>query len=107
MSTLYLLAPRSKNNSASHQKNFHAIVANGVGPDYGISAAQIGRIHIGMPVVLFDRDRALQASGTVAGWSATTKAGNGVQRYDVAIRGFAPQQYSHPPRVNRFGVAIY
>ncbi len=107
MSTLYLLAPRSKNNSFSHQKDLYTILASGIGPDYGISGAQLNQVRVGMPVVLFDRDRALQASGTVAGWSATTKAGNGVQRYNVTVLGFTPQTYTHPPRVNRFGVAIH
>ena len=37
----------------------------------------------------------------------TTKAGNGVQRYDVSIRGLALRPYTNPPKVNRFGVGIY
>ena len=107
MRTLYLLAPRSKNNPSSHQKDFYTIMANGVGPDYGISSSQISEVNDGMPVVLFDRDRCLQASGIVASYTPTTKAANGVQRYDVAISNLALQQYTSPPRVNRFGVAIY
>jgi len=107
MSTLFLLAPKSKNNPSSHQKDFHTIFNSGIGPDYGISRGQIARIFVGMPVVLFDRDLQRQASGTVVGYTPTTKAGNGVQRYDVNISNFSPQQYNDPPRVNRFGVAIY
>lgn len=107
MSTLYLLAPQSKNNPTTHHRDFYTILTNGVGPDYGISTAQLSQIHAGMRVILFDRDRALQASGTVAGLRPTTRAGNGVQRYDITVRGFVTQTYAHPPRVNRFGVGIY
>jgi len=107
MSTLYLLAPRSKNNPLSHQKDFYTILANRLGPDYGISKGQIARIQVGMPVILFDRDRRLQAAGSVGGYTATTKAGNGTQRYDIVLRNLATQNYTSPPRVNRFGVAIY
>jgi hypothetical protein len=60
-----------------------------------------------MPVVVFDRDRGLQAEGAVTGYAATNKAGNGVQRYSVGIRDLTLQQYTHLPKVNRFGVAIY
>jgi hypothetical protein len=108
MSTLFLLAPKSKNNPSSHQKDFHTIFNSGIGPDYGISQSQIAQIFVGMPVVLFDRDLQRQAVGTVVGYTPTDKkAGNGVQRYDVKISNFSPQQYNNPPRVNRFGVAIY
>ena len=107
MSTLYLLAPRSKNNPASHQKDFHTIVANRLGPDYGISARHMAQIYGGMPVVVFDRDRALQVRGIVVSCAPTKKAGNGVQRYNVVLRDLVPQQYNSPPAVNRFGVAIY
>jgi len=107
MHTLYLLAPRSKNNPSSRHRDFYTILANGVGPDYGISTGQMGQIHSGMPVILFDRDRALQARGTVTSCSATTRAANGVQRYNVTVRGFSREPYTHPPRMNRFGVAIY
>jgi|ERR1700733_1494509 len=107
MPTLFLLAPRSKNQPTTNHKDFHTIRANGVGPDYGISANLIGRISAGMRVVVFDRDRGLQAEGAVTGYTKTRKAGNGVQRYDVAIRGLALQQYNDPPKVNRFGVGIY
>jgi hypothetical protein len=106
MSTLFLLAPKSKNNPSSHQKDFDTIFETGVGPDYGISQGQITRIFVGMPVILFDRDLQRQASGTIAGYTVTTKAGNGVQRYDVKISNFRLQKYTNPPRVNRFGVTI-
>lgn len=107
MPTLFLLAPHSKTQPGTHRKDFYTILANGVGPDYGISANLILQVTAGMPVVAFDRDRRLQAEGTVAGYVPTAKAGNGVQRYDVSIRGLTLRPYTNPPRVNRFGVGIY
>ncbi len=107
MPTLLLLAPRSQTQPGTHRKDFYTILASGVGPDYGISKNQMGQISVGMRVIVFDRDRSLQAEGEVTGYTATSKAGNGVQRYDVSIRNLALQPYANPPRVNRFGVAIY
>jgi|SRR5579871_2026636 len=107
MPTLFLLAPHSKTQPGTHHKDFYTIVANGVGPDYGISSNLIQQVTTGMRVVLFDRDRRLQAEGTVAAYVPTAKAGNGVQRYDVSIRGLILLPYTNPPRVNRFGVAIH
>jgi len=110
MGTLFLLAPKSKNNSSWHQRDFQTIFNSGVGPNYGISQGQITQISVGMPVVLFDRDLQRLARGTLAGYTPTTKAGNGVQRYDVKINNFVLGQYdphNAPPRVSRFGVEIY
>ena len=107
MRTLFLLAPHSKTQPGTHHKDFYTIVANGVGPDYGISTNLILQVSTGMPVVVFDRDRRLQAEGSVSGYVPTNKAGNGVQRYDVSIRSLTLRPYTNPPRVNRFGVGIY
>jgi hypothetical protein len=107
MRTLFLLAPRSKNQPSTNHKDFYTILSNGVGPDYGIFSNLIGQIRPGMPVVFFDRDRSLQAGGMMTGYKATNKAGDGVQRYNVGIDGLTLQQYTRPPRVNRFGVGIY
>jgi hypothetical protein len=107
MPTLFLLAPHSKNQPGTHHKDFYTILANGVGPDYGLSSSLIQQVTTGMPVIVFDRDRRLQAEGTVTGYAPTTKAGNGVQRYDVSIRGLTLRPYTNPPRVNRFGVGVY
>jgi hypothetical protein len=108
MPTLYLLAPYSRNQPATNHKDFYTILANRVGPDYGISSNLIGQVNVGMRAVVFDRDRRLRAEGVVTGYKETRKAGNGVQRYDIAIRDLVQQQqYKNPPKVNRFGVAIY
>ena|SRR5438105_133422 len=107
MPTLFLLAPHSKTEPGTHRKDFYSIFANRVGPDYGISTNLILRVTTGMPVVVFDRDRRLQAEGTVTGYAPTIKAGNAVQRYDVKIRDLTMRPYTDAPRVNRFGVGIY
>ena len=107
MATLFLLAPRSKTQPGTHRKDFYTILANGVGPDYGISNNLIQQITVGMDVVVFDRDRRVQAMGVISDYVPTTKAANGVQRYDILIGGLVIQPYTNPPRVNRFGVAIW
>ncbi|HXC44855.1 MAG TPA: hypothetical protein VNY51_15200 [Candidatus Dormibacteraeota bacterium] len=107
MPTLLLLAPKSRTQAGTHRRDFYTILANSMGPDFGISARQISQVTVGMPVIVFDRDRSLQAEGVVAGYTRTSRAGNGVQRYDIAIRDLISRQYANPPRVNRFGVAIY
>jgi hypothetical protein len=107
MPTLLLLAPKSRAQPGTHRRDYYTILANSVGPDFGISAHQISQVTVGMPVIVFDRDRSLQAGGVVAGYTPTSRAGNGVQRYDVAIRDLASRQYTNPPSVNRFGVAVY
>lgn len=108
MATLFLLAPYSRNQPATNHKDFYDILAKRVGPDYGISSSLIKQVSVGMHVVVFDRERQLRAEGVVSGYRETSKAGNGVQRYDVTIHGLAVQkQYRSPPTVNRFGVAIY
>jgi hypothetical protein len=66
MPTLFLLAPHSKTQPGTHRKDCYTIVANGVGPDYGISTNLIQQVTTGMPVIVFDRDRRLQAEGTVS-----------------------------------------
>jgi len=48
MPTLFLLAPHSKTQPGTHRKDFYTIVANGVGPDYGISTNLIQQVTTGI-----------------------------------------------------------
>ena len=64
MPTLFLLAPYSKTDEGMHSKDFYTILANGVGPDYGISSSLIVQVTGGMRAVVFDRDRRLQEAVT-------------------------------------------
>jgi hypothetical protein len=106
MPVLYLSAPNARTQMGAFYKSFNTILANGVGPDYGINANLIGLIHAGDMVVVFDRDQQLRAEGVVATYSPKGKAGNNVQRYDVHIHSLTVVPYTNPPRVNRFGVAV-
>ena len=106
MPTLFLSAPKSKTQPGTHRRDFYTILASGIGPDYGIYPNLIGQVGSGMKAVVFDRDRRLQADGVVMNHTPTSKAGNGVQRYDVNIRDLTEVPYTNPPKVNYFGVAI-
>jgi hypothetical protein len=107
MAILYLHAPYSKNNPATHHRDFYSIRASGVGPNYGIYSTIVGSISIGMPVVVFDSDRQLQAQGRLVKHYPTTKAGNGVQRYNLEMtKPLASQNYTPPPRLNYCGIAV-
>jgi hypothetical protein len=109
MPTLFLSAPKIKTQHGSaFYRTFDTILLNGVGPDYGIYSNLIGQVHSGMRVVVFDRDVRRSAEGVVVNYVPTTKAGNGVQRYNVNIRDLREVSYTNtnPPRVNYFGVAI-
>jgi len=108
MPTLFLSAPKVKTQlGSSFYRTFDTIVKNGIGPDYGIAANLIASVHAGMPVVVFDRDQKRCAEGIIAGYAPTSKAGNGVQRYNVQINNLTEvRPYRNPPKVNHFGVAI-
>jgi len=107
MPTIYLSAPHSKTQVGTHRRDFFTILANGIGPDYGIWSTLIGQVVPGMSAVVFDRDRGLRAEGTIVSYAATVKAANGVQRYDLIMRGLTQVTYTNPPKVNYFGVAIH
>jgi hypothetical protein len=108
MPVLYLSAPmgRTQQGSSGFFRTFQTIVANGIGPDYAIYSALIAQIHSGVKVVVFDRDQQLRAEGTLAGYLAKGKAGNGVRRYDLQILNLHPVPYISPPPVNHCGVAL-
>jgi len=104
--TLFLSAPKGTTQVGTHRRDFYTILASGIGPDYAIYTNLIGQVYSGMKAVVFDRDRGLQADGVVATYTATTTAGNHVQRYDVHIHNLTQVPYTNPPQVNRCGVAV-
>ena len=69
MPTLFLSAPKSETQPGTHRRDFYTILANGIGPDYGLYAALISRICTGMKVVVFDGDRRLQAESVVVNYT--------------------------------------
>lgn len=105
---LYLSAPygRTQLGASGYCRTFQTILANGIGPDYAIYSTLTPRVQEGMPVVVFDRDRRLRAEGTLASYVARSRAGNGVQRYDLTIHNLHSVPYTAPRSVNWCGVAI-
>lgn len=105
MPTLYLSAPRSRNQAAQHCKDFSTILNSGVGPDYAIYGSILSQIVPGMTVVVFDRDGRRRAEGVVL--SVSPKPWNRIRRYDIQIRGLHEVTYTNRPAVNRCGVELY
>src|SRR5437870_1166704 len=105
MPTLFLSAPKVMTQQGTgFYRDFYTILQNHIGPDYAIHASIRAQLHPGIHVVVFDRDRQLQAEGDIS--ALTPKPSNRVQRYDVDIPNLSQVPYSNPPRVNRCGVAF-
>lgn len=105
MPTLYLSAPKVRTQGGPFYRDFYTILQNRIGPDYAIHPSIASQIHPGTHVVVFDRDRQLQAEGTVA--ALIPRPSNRIQRYHVEIPNLQPvQQYTGPFPVNRCGVAL-
>lgn len=105
MSTLYLSAPKTRVQLASEfYRDFYTILQSGIGPDYAIYANIFAQLHPGIHVVVFDRDRRLQAEGVIS--AVEPRPSNRVQRYHVHISTLTQVPYTSPPGVNRCGVAL-
>ena len=105
MPTLYLSAPKMRRESGgSYYRDFFTILQSRIGPDYAIYAKIVSQIVPGIRVVVFDRDRGLQAEGTVS--SLEPRPSARIQRYHVHIPNLTQVRYTNPPPVNRCGVAI-
>ena len=107
MPTLYLSAPTSRTQVGTDvfYKDFYTILRSHVGPDYAIYSSIAAQIHPGIHVVVFDRDRRLQAEGTIS--SVVPKPSNRVQRYDIGVPDLKQVRYTGAiPPVNRCGVAL-
>ena len=107
MATLYLSAPGSSaTQGLARTFDVRTILGSGVAPDYAMSANLAAQVVTGMKAVVFDRDSQEQIEGIVEAFTPTTKAGNGLQRYDVLLGNRRRVPYSNPPKVNHCGVAI-
>ena len=107
MLTLFLSAPGSSQTGGGVRTfDLPTIFAIGTAPDYAITESLQKQMSIGMRVIVFDRDRNQQMVGVIRNFRPTTKAANGIQRYDIDIEERAMVPYSYPPRVNPCGVAI-
>ena len=104
MPSLIINAPRQQEierNAQSFEKTF----STGVGESYAINSKLFPQIHPGCKVVLLSKDRKQRAEGELIRLVPTYKSKNGIQRYDVHVRGFVKVQY-RPERLNRNGVAL-
>jgi len=105
MPKLFLLAPHSKTQPGTHHKDFYTIVANGGGPDYGISESHPAnhnrnagrRLRSGRGAAS-GRQRE-RVCADYQGWQRRAAL-----RCD--IRGLTLRPYTSPPRVDRFGVGV-
>jgi hypothetical protein len=104
MPSLIINAPRQQEierNAQSFEKTF----STGIGKSYAINSKLFHQIHPGYTVVLLSKDRKLRAEGELIRLIPTYKTKNGIQRYDVHVRGFVKVQY-RSERLNRNGVAL-
>jgi hypothetical protein len=107
MAILYLSAPGSiEAGGATRTFDVRGIFDSGLAPDYAISANLIAQVSVGMKVVVFDRDSRQQLECIVEGYEPTSKAANGLQRYDIHLGSRRRVPYSNPPKVNHCGVAV-
>ncbi len=108
MPTLVIHAPREReNNPTPNYKSFESIFASRpcVGPDYAIARNLLVRLYPGCGVVLLCKDRPKRAEGKLVKLVPTTKAGNGIQRYNVYIEGLKIVPYKSES-LSRTGVAV-
>lgn len=104
MAMLVINAPRwrvQQENAKSFERTFHS----GVGDGYAISKNLFDQLSPGCGVVLLSKDQKLRAEGKLIRLVPTTKANNGIQRYDVYIENLTRVPY-RPEHLNRNGVAV-
>jgi len=106
MPTLFLSAPGGPEVQGVRTFDVKSIFVTGIAPDYAIAKSLIGQIYVGIAVVVFDREHRLQLEGVLEECRPTTKAGNGIQRYDLHVGQRRLVPYSVTPRVNHCGVAV-
>jgi len=100
MTTLVIHAPRNRKTP------FATILATGIGPGYAIYDNLKSKLSPNPTVVLLANNLKLRAEGQLGKLVPTgifTK--NGIQRYDVHIKGLMVVSYK-PEKLNRCGVAV-
>lgn len=106
MITLVIHAPdyRVKDSADS----FETILASGLGKGYAIFKKDVSKLPQGSKVVLIRQDKKRnksRAEGSLVKLVETTKTPQGIQRYDVHIKGLTEVIYKSV-KLNRFGVAV-
>ena len=104
MATLVIHAPSEKVQS-EQKRSFESTVRLGVGDGYAIARDLRARITLGCRVVVLDKGGERRAEGTLVRLVATSKTGNGIQRYDVHMKDLKEVPYK-PENLNRNGVAV-
>ena len=104
MAILIINAPKQMAQS-DKKKSFDSTFATGVGEGYAISSQLYERCRPGCRVVLLSKDERKRGEGKLVRLVPTSKAGNGIQRYDVYIEGLTRVPYRSEP-LNRNGVAV-
>ena len=84
MATLVINAPASKVQQ-ENKRRFGNTFSSGIGDEYAISKNLVAQISPGCCVELLDKDQELRAEGELIELVRKSKAGNGIQRYDVCI----------------------
>ena len=104
MLSLIINAPRLQEIERDAQ-SFEKTFSTGIGKNFAVNSNLFQHIHPGCKVVLLSKDRKLRAEGELIRLVATYKSKNGIQRYDVHVRGFVKVEY-RSERLNRNGVAL-
>ncbi|HKI37191.1 MAG TPA: hypothetical protein VKA46_35380 [Gemmataceae bacterium] len=104
MATLIINAPKAQ---AAHgqKKSFESTLNSGIGDGYAITKPLVAQLQPGCRVVLLSKEQKRRAEGTLEKLVATSKAKNGIQRYDVYIKDLAEIAYQGEP-LNRNGVSV-
>jgi len=104
MVTLVVHAPEYMSRSQG-KRSFQETVRHGVGEGYAIAKRLHARCVIGCKAVLLCKDAKKRAEGRLTKLVPTVKTDNGIQRYDVYMRGLRLVSYK-PERLNRNGIAV-
>ena len=103
MAILVLHAPRT--GTLENKRSFASTLASGIGDEYAIPQNLVAKLSSGCKVVLLNKDDAERAEGTLVELVPTSKAGNGIQRYNVRVADLKMVPY-RSERLTRTGVAV-
>lgn len=104
MPTLVINTP-SRTVDLEGKRSFENTIATGVGEGFAIARRLYDQCRPGCGVVVLSKDEGKRAEGKLVRLVATSKAGNGIQRYDVHVEGLRKVPYK-PEHINRNGVAV-
>ncbi|MEK6745062.1 MAG: hypothetical protein AABZ15_15715 [Nitrospirota bacterium] len=92
MAKLVINAPKWRAQQ-DNARSFETTLRLSVGESYAISKKLVSQITPGCGVILLCKDQRQRAEGTLIKLVSTTKAKNGIQRYDVHMRNLLRVQY--------------